>query len=120
MYWSHQQTQSKYNFGDIMNCTIVVWTIKLNLYHPKHRLQVSDPAYDDPITWKQKDSEPVDQKKDGDYINTAKCVAYRQNPTTTTTFCTLSLPSSQCRPTSQADEYEVMQQLNYKGDNYRH
>ena len=90
------------------------------LYHPKHnRLQVAEtagPTYDDPITWKQKDSESADQKKGVDYINTAKCVAYRQNPATTTTFCTLSLPSNQCRPASQADEYEVMQQLNYRGD----
>ena len=84
---------------------------------------MAGPTYADPVMWKRKENSPL--KKDDGYINTAKCVAYRQNltpgaaATAGATLNSLSLTrGSNPRPTSQSDEYEVMQQLKYKGDIY--
>ena len=70
----------------------------------------SDPAYADPVTWKQKGT--TDNQK-VDYINTAKCIAYRQNFAVTATGFT----DPQFQPSSSpSDEYEIMRQLTYRGD----
>ena len=83
---------------------------------------MAGPAYADPVRWRRIENSPL--KTDDGYINTAKCVAYRQNLTSGAatdgaTLHSLSLPSGSVpRPTSHSEEYEVMQQLKYKGDIY--
>lgn len=73
--------------------------------------ETSGPAYDDPVTFKQKS---ISDQLEADYINTAKCIAYRKNFAATAT--NISQPQFQPSSSPTEDEYEVMRQLTYRGD----
>ena len=77
------------------------------------RATVVDPighTYADPVTFHKNVSS---DKEEADYINTSKCIAYKQNTATPNPpSSTSALPTFQ-PSSSPNDEYEVMQQLTY-------